>query len=389
MPRFKYYSFLVTLLVGQMHNNLVNIMGGDSTQEFAQDKVVAFREGEGSVAKKKFYHNFLPYMHAALFREYPPRVLPQFITDLENNKLGEIFQLETTTYLRVYGSKVPPKVLPTFVPNSLICFELVRQLSDDAKIILIKKKKRPDFLQPPCRIGNIAYNSYQSMLFSGQKMDEYCFDEMEWRPFDPHGYNKQRMEGAARMKFVIQHQPDAFEDALRIMMKTGQPTEEVLRTYPVGHPGRRFATMKLPMAWSLALKAIRQSMKELNEMSVRSLRPADVDIFYQAQKTELVQVQISRREQTVVEESSQISLLGAPSGLEIMELSMPVVEESSSEGGAIIPWERSEVEPLEEIEEDQLRSLSIIHKVPQSSILVSITFDGVERVLSDYQRKMF
>lgn len=124
MPHLSYYSFFITLLVGQLPANTIDELGGDASIELVQDKVPCIREGERVATRKDFYHKFLLVIFLAICGKMP-RIKPSLIDLLLKKQIGGYFILEEYPYVSVYGSKLPLKALSKYTPFSLICLDIV------------------------------------------------------------------------------------------------------------------------------------------------------------------------------------------------------------------------------------------------------------------------
>jgi len=99
---------------------------GDASIYLIQEKPPFIREGEGTIARKDFYHKFLTINFFSIHEKIPNRINPSLIDLLLKQNIGEYFILEEYSYVRVCGSKFPPKALPKYTSFSFICLDIVR-----------------------------------------------------------------------------------------------------------------------------------------------------------------------------------------------------------------------------------------------------------------------
>jgi hypothetical protein len=80
-------------------------------------------------AKDLFYemcHNVVIPVHISLYGHPPPRISDKIMGNL--GKLADWFIEENFSYIRVFGFSVPPHALPRFLPDMLVCREVVYQI---------------------------------------------------------------------------------------------------------------------------------------------------------------------------------------------------------------------------------------------------------------------
>jgi len=87
---------------------------------------------------------------------------------------------------QIYGGKFQPKFLPKFYPLLILFDEEVRRTCEELKI---KVKNIHDkywfYNKIPCEISHHNYQIHASFFNVITSMDQYDFEEVKWRGYDP------------------------------------------------------------------------------------------------------------------------------------------------------------------------------------------------------------
>jgi hypothetical protein len=64
-------------------------------------------------------------MHISIFGNPPPRISDSITTNLSN--VADWYVEAEFSYIRIFGTSIPPYALPLFIPDRLVCHEIARQ----------------------------------------------------------------------------------------------------------------------------------------------------------------------------------------------------------------------------------------------------------------------
>ena len=110
-------------------------------------------------------------MHIAIFGHSPPRILDTVVANLD--KVTNWYIEEHFSYIKVFGCSVPPYALPQFLPDWLVCRNVVRKtiLTGISKeIIAVKKKVRPYF--------QLQIGAFSLLDFGHSKVEAVALEEI-------------------------------------------------------------------------------------------------------------------------------------------------------------------------------------------------------------------
>jgi hypothetical protein len=71
-------------------------------------------------------HNGIISVHITIYGLLPPRLLERIMGNL--GKITDWFIEENLSYIRVFGCSVPPHALLQFLPDRLVCRQVVYQI---------------------------------------------------------------------------------------------------------------------------------------------------------------------------------------------------------------------------------------------------------------------
>lgn len=112
-------------------------------------------------------------------------------------------------FIRMYGGKLQPKLLPKFYFDSILYEEVIWQVCQNLKSSVKLKEGKLIFMQYPYDLIHSIYWSFES-LSTIYNMDTYFFIEVGWRGFDPYGHFATICR---KLKsYMVSHEHDAFED---------------------------------------------------------------------------------------------------------------------------------------------------------------------------------
>jgi len=105
--------------------------------------------------------------------------------------------------------------------------EAVRQTYEDIKITVSYDHGKYYFYNLiPCEIGHQKYQSHASFLNSITFMDQYGFEEIKWRGYNPNGIFAAHWR-LVDSKVKVKHDPNEFEDKLINALKNDFPSEPI------------------------------------------------------------------------------------------------------------------------------------------------------------------
>ena len=154
-------------------------------------------------------HGFILPLYKIMYDKDPPRCSLEAQIDII--PIARWFGEEWFTYIRVFGSTVPPHVLPLYVPDKLLAREIAYQTCSEGSLTKdLKDKKKAIWPQFPVACGVF------SLFDVGHAFDEVenvtCLQLFKFssRPFDP---NKVAQEFTTNVKIrVFSGKKDLFDD---------------------------------------------------------------------------------------------------------------------------------------------------------------------------------
>jgi hypothetical protein len=123
-------------------------------------------------------------MHVAIFGHPPPRISDNITANLSN--VADWYIEAEYSYIRVFGTSVPPHVLSLFLPDKLICREIARQavlggISKELKGL--SKKVWPPF---PIHIGSYSLLDFGHAKAEATTLEEMKLVNIEFKKHDPN-----------------------------------------------------------------------------------------------------------------------------------------------------------------------------------------------------------
>jgi hypothetical protein len=123
-------------------------------------------------------------MHSSIFGNPSPMISDSIATNLSN--VVDWYIEAKFSYIRVFGTSVPPYALPLFIPDRLACREIARQtmiggISKDLKGIL--KKVWPPF---PIHLNTYSLLDFRQVKFEAMDFEDIKLIHIEFKKHDPH-----------------------------------------------------------------------------------------------------------------------------------------------------------------------------------------------------------
>jgi hypothetical protein len=122
-------------------------------------------------------------LHVFIFGQPPPRISDSIVTSLRS--VENLYLEVKFSYIRVFGTSVPPYALPLFLPDKLLCCEIARQFVLGGICKELKGVSKKVWLPFPIRIG-----AYSLLDFGHAKVEVVASEEMklvyiEFKKHDP------------------------------------------------------------------------------------------------------------------------------------------------------------------------------------------------------------
>jgi hypothetical protein len=152
-------------------------------------------------------------MHVSIFSNPPPRISDSIVANL-GSVVGWYVEAEFS-YIRVFGSSIPPYSLPLFVPNKLVCRDIARKtmLARISKEIIGFLKK----VWLPFPIHFISYSlfDFRHAKAEATALEEFKLAKIKFKKDDPHRVVSNHMESCGLKRYEHEHSPhdDIFQGA--------------------------------------------------------------------------------------------------------------------------------------------------------------------------------
>jgi hypothetical protein len=157
-------------------------------------------------------------MHVSIFGHPPPRISDKIMANLSNM---ENWYIEAEfSYLRVFGSFVPPYALLLFLPDKLVCREIARQtvLGGIKKELKgVQKKVWPPF---PIYIGTYSLLDFSHAKAEAAALEEMKLVDIEFKKHNPNKVVSNHMVSCGLKRYEHEDPPhDEFLRGLRSYSK--------------------------------------------------------------------------------------------------------------------------------------------------------------------------
>jgi hypothetical protein len=150
-------------------------------------------------------------MHVSIFGHPPPRISDKIMANLSS---VEDWYIEAEfSYIRVFGSSVPPYALPLFLPDKLVCREIARQtvlggISKELKGV--QKKVWPPF---PIHIGTYSLLDFGHAKVEASALEEMKLVDIEFKKHDPNKVVSNHMASCGLK--IYEHEDSPHDEIFR------------------------------------------------------------------------------------------------------------------------------------------------------------------------------
>jgi hypothetical protein len=144
-------------------------------------------------------------MHVSIFGHPPPRISDNITANLSSM---EDWYIEAEfSYIRVFGTSVPPYALPLFLPDKLVCREIARKtvlggISKELKGV--SKKVWPPF---PIHIGTYSLLDFGHAKAEATTLEEMKLVDIEFKKHDPNKVVSNHMASCGLKRYEHEDSP--------------------------------------------------------------------------------------------------------------------------------------------------------------------------------------
>jgi hypothetical protein len=153
-------------------------------------------------------NGFMVPVHYSIFDRPIPRISYEASFDLP--AVAHWFGEECFSYIRVFGSKARPHVLPLYMPDKLLAREISYQIMSEGVTQTLKEEKKRGWPSFPLRIGVYTLLNYKHAEKEAAKLQMLSLVSIPNRLYDPKKTAFIALEQAKLTKVV--HQEDQFDD---------------------------------------------------------------------------------------------------------------------------------------------------------------------------------
>jgi hypothetical protein len=159
-------------------------------------------------AKDFFYeicHNVVVPVHIAIYGHPPPRISERIMGNL--GKLADWFIEENFSYIRVFGCSVPPHALPQFLPDRLVCREVVYQTvagGINKELKATQKKVWPTF---PIQVGMFTLLDFSHSKVEAATLEDVKLVDIEFKKHDPHKIVENHLAQFNMKRYIHENSP--------------------------------------------------------------------------------------------------------------------------------------------------------------------------------------
>ena len=147
-------------------------------------------------------------IYYAIFYKPTPRIYEEAQIDLI--VVGNWFEEDKFTYIRVYGSLSRAHVLPLYVPDKLLARELAYRITTTGTSKTLRTSKKQSWPIFPLRCGVYTLHDYKHAEKEAGKINMLNLATISNRHFDPRKVTYNVLEQAKLTKF--DHEKDEFDD---------------------------------------------------------------------------------------------------------------------------------------------------------------------------------
>ena len=112
----------------------------------------------------QIFHGLILPLYRMMYNEDPPRCSPEAQIDII--PIARWFGEEWFTYIRVFGSTVPPHVLPLYIPDKLLAREIAYQTCSEGGLTKYLKDKKTAAMQASILIDCVNENLHRANLIA-------------------------------------------------------------------------------------------------------------------------------------------------------------------------------------------------------------------------------
>jgi len=157
-----------------------------------------------------------------LYDEDPPRCSPEAQIDII--PIARWFDKECFTYIRVFGSTVPPHFLPLYIPEKLLAREIAYQTCSEGGLTKeLKDKKKGIWPQFPVACGAFSLFDVGHAFAEVENVTSLQLFKFLARPFDPNEV-AQNFTTNVKIKMFV-GKKDLFDD----LFQNKSSLQEILR----------------------------------------------------------------------------------------------------------------------------------------------------------------
>lgn len=153
-------------------------------------------------------NGFMVPIYYSIYDKPIPRISYEASFDLP--AVASWFGEEHFTYIRVFGSKARPHVLPLYIPDKLLAREICYQIMAESVTQTLKEEKKKGWPSFPLRIGVYTLLNYKHAEKEATKLQTLSLATIPNRLYDPKQTAYTALEQAKLTK--VDHQEDMFDD---------------------------------------------------------------------------------------------------------------------------------------------------------------------------------
>jgi hypothetical protein len=144
-------------------------------------------------------------MHVYIFGNPPLRISDSITINLSN--VADWYVEAKFSYIRVFGTSVPPYALPLFIPDRMVCHEIARQT-----VIGGISKELKGFSKKVWMPFPIHLNTYSLLDFGHEKSEATTLEDIklvhiEFKKHDPHKIVGNHMVSCGLKGYEHEHSP--------------------------------------------------------------------------------------------------------------------------------------------------------------------------------------
>jgi hypothetical protein len=144
-------------------------------------------------------------LHVTIFGHPPPRISDNIMVNLSS--IADWYVEAKFSYLRVFGTFVPPNSLPLFIPDRLSCCEIVRKtiISGVRKELKgYSKKVWPPF---PIHLHSYSLLDFRNAKDEAATLEDLKLIHVEFKKHDPHRVISKHLANCGLKRFEHENFP--------------------------------------------------------------------------------------------------------------------------------------------------------------------------------------